>query len=241
MELPETSDIDPSQPCKHALPDNYTTVPAVSCDTSQLSVSEYTAPHEFQSVLQVEKAAEARWIQHGIELLHKDTLGKEEYISWGAFHASLTSNPTNPPSLNALLPLFYEKAATVAMVKHAMSILQQITDRLNPGQTPVMAFDQPLYTLAKSVQWFWPNLFGERSFVVMFEGLHIEMALWTTLGNFLDGSGWTTAISEAAIASTGILKASHLTKTRHSHQVTLLALSKLQYEAWEHASPDDVI
>ena len=139
VELPETSDIDPSQPCKHALPDNYTTVPAVSCDTSQLSMSEYTAPHEFQSVLQVEKAAEARWIQHGIELLHKDTLGKEEYISWGAFHASLTSNPTNPPSLNALLPLFYEKAATVAMVKHAMSILQQITDRLNPGQTPVMA------------------------------------------------------------------------------------------------------
>ena len=112
-------DSDPSQPCKHALPDNYTTVPAVSCDTSHPSVSEYTAPHEFQSVLQVEKEAEGRWIQHSIELLHKDTLGKEEYISWGAFHASLTSNPTNPPSLNALLPLFYEKAATVAMVKHA--------------------------------------------------------------------------------------------------------------------------
>ena len=107
--------------------------------------------------MQIEKAAEARWIQHSIELLHKDTLGNEEYISWGAFHASLTSNPTNPTSLNALLPLFYEKAATVAMVKHAMSILKQITDRLNPGQTPVMVFDQPLYTLAKSVQWFWPD------------------------------------------------------------------------------------
>ena len=141
-------DIDPSQPCKYALPDNYT---AVSCDTSQLSVSEYTAPLEFQNVLQVEKAAEARWIQHGIELLHKDTLGKEEYISWGAFHASLTSNHTNPPSLNALLPLFYEKAATVAIVKHAMTILQQMTDRLNPGQTPVMAFDQPLTQICRVV------------------------------------------------------------------------------------------
>ena len=38
---------------------------------------------------------------------------------------------------------------------------------------------------------------------MMFGGLHIEMALWTTLGNFLDGSGWTKAISEAEIASTG--------------------------------------
>ena len=60
----------------------------------------------------------------------------------------------------------------------------------------------------------------------MFGGLHIEMALWTTIGSFLDGSGWTTAISEAEIASIGtadsFLKASHLTKTRHSHQVTLL-------------------
>ena len=78
----------------------------------------------------------------------------------------------------------------------------------------------------------------------MFGGLHIEMALWTTIGSFLDGSGWTTAISEAEIVSIGtadsFLKASHLTKTRHSHQVTLLALSKLQYEAWEHASQDGV-
>ena len=108
--------IDPSQPCKHALPDDYTTIPAVSCDTSKLSVPEYTVPHEVHKVLEVEKTVEARWIQHGIELIHKDMLGKDEYISWGAYHASLTANPTNPPSLNALLPLFSEKAATVAIM-----------------------------------------------------------------------------------------------------------------------------
>ena len=57
------------------------------------------------------------------------------------------------------------------------------------------------------------------------------------LGNLLDSSGWTTALCEAGIATTGtadsFLKASHLTRTRHSHQVTVLALSKLQHEAWE--------
>ncbi len=122
--------------------------------------------------MEVEKATETQWIQHSIELIRKDMLGKDEYISWGAFHASLTTNPTNLPSLNTLLSLFSEKAATVAMVKHAMSFLQQVTNRLNPGQIPVMAFDQPLYTLAKSVQWLWPDIFGEKRFIEMFGGLH---------------------------------------------------------------------
>jgi len=52
------------------------------------------------------------------------------------------------------------------------------TDYLNTGQIPVMAFDQPLFALAKYVQWSWPLSHGEDSFVVMFGGLHIEMALW---------------------------------------------------------------
>ena len=31
----------------------------------------------------------------------------------------------------------------------------------------------------------------------------MEMALWNTLGDFLDSSGWTTALCEAEIASSG--------------------------------------
>lgn len=129
------------------------------------------------------------------------------------------------------------------MVKHGMEILQQITAHLNPGQITVTAFDQPLFALAKAVQWCWPESYGERNHVVMLGGLHIEMALWSTIGDILEGSGWTIALLEAGIATSGMaesfLKASHLTRTRHSHQVTLLALSKLQYEAWQEASQDD--
>ena len=51
----------------------------------------------------------------------------------------------------------------------------------------------------------------------------------------LEASGWTTALTEAGIASSGtadsILKASHLTMTRHAHQVSALALAKLQQSA----------
>ena len=47
---------------------------------------------------------------------------------------------------------------------------------LNPGQTPVMVSDQLLFALAKQIQWQWPESYGEYKFVVMFGGLHVEMA-----------------------------------------------------------------
>ncbi|XP_056135325.1 uncharacterized protein si:ch211-110p13.9 [Lampris incognitus] len=70
------------------------------------------------------------------------------------------------------------------------------------------------------------------------------MALWNTLGDLLEGSGWTTALTEADVASSGMaasfLKAAHLTRTRHAHQVTVLTLHNLQQEAFRlSAGPKD--
>ena len=68
------------------------------------------------------------------------------------------------------------------------------------------------------VQWKWPASHGEQAYVVMLGGLHIKMALRSVLGDLLDGSGWTTTLSEAEVASFGVvdsfLKATHLTRTR---------------------------
>lgn len=68
----------------------------------------------------------------------------------------------------------------------------------------------------------------------MLGGLHIEMELWNLCGDLLKGSGWTTALSDSDVASSGsadsFLTVSHLTRTRHAHQVTALALSKLQLD-----------
>ena len=73
----------------------------------------------------------------------------------------------------------------------------------------------------------------------MLGGLHTEMALWNTLGDVLEGSGWTAALTQADVASSGTadsylkpVKATHLTRTRHAHQVTLLTLHKLRKEAF---------
>ena len=40
-------------------------------------------------------------------------------------------------------------------------------------------------------------------FVVMFGGLHIKMAALKTLGDLLEGSGWTGALVQAGVATSG--------------------------------------
>ena len=62
--------------------------------------------------------------------------------------------------------------------------------------------DQPLYALAKQIQWSWPDL-SEEKFVVMLGGLHIEMVIQSMLGKWLEGSGWSSALAEAGIVTSG--------------------------------------
>ena len=227
--------INPSLAGKCSLPDDYANVSAVACDVSTTAVpAPFTSSSKSQGNLSSARAQQAKWLNHAMALLQKPI--ESEWISWSAFHASLQNHSDDLCTIVSLLPLFYEKAATVAMIKHGMQVQKKITDYLNPGQVPIMTFDQPLFALAKSVQWKWPHILGEGKFLVMFGGLHIELALWNTIGDFLEDSGWTAALTESGVATAGkadsFLNASHLTRTRRVHQVTLLALAKLQHEAW---------
>ena len=99
---------------------------------------------------------------------------------------------------------------------------------VNPGQTPVITVDQPLYAKMKQIQWSMPSNYGEDKFVIMFGGFHIELTLFKVLGSWLVGSGWVQALVHANIASSGtadsFLKATHVLKTRNAHQVTAAAL-----------------
>ncbi len=77
-------------------------------------MSEYNPPHESLSGLDGGKSDEENWIRHNLQLLtKKEKLTKEQSISWAAFHVSSVSIPVNPPVINSLLLLFYEKAATL--------------------------------------------------------------------------------------------------------------------------------
>ena len=82
--------------------------------------------------------------------------------------------------------------------------------------------DQPLFALSKQIQWQFSDLREDR-FVVMMGPLHIEMMLLKTVGDWLEGSGWTDALFEAEITTEGraesLTKAISVTKSRYAHQV----------------------
>ena len=72
----------------------------------------------------------------------------------------------------------------------------------------------------------------------MLGGLHIEMALWSTMGDLLHGSGWPETLKEAGIvktesAATAFLKASNVMRTRYAHQVTAVVLDSLLKRAYK--------
>ena len=156
--------------------------------------------------------------------------------SWAAFHCSLDGRD-RPLDTSALLPLFPEEAKSTAMIRHSMDIVTKAIQYLNAGQVPVITCDQPLYAVAKQIQWYFVDTHGENRLVVVLGGLHIEMAALKAVGNWLNGSGWTSAIVQANVASAGkadaFLKASHMSRTRHAHQITACALFILMKRAYE--------
>ena len=83
--------------------------------------------------------------------------------------------------------------------------------------------DQPLYAIGKQIQWEWPSL-GEERYVVMMGSLHIEMMFLKTIGDWIDGSGWTEAVTLSDITTSGraesLTSVSSVTRTRYTHQVS---------------------
>ena len=54
-------------------------------------------------------------------------------------------------------PLINEDSKSVVMIRHSMDVIQQAVQRLNSVQVPVITLDQPLYAIAKLIQWNWPE------------------------------------------------------------------------------------
>ena len=221
------------------LPHSYTFVPPVGQNLVTQPPAKNVQPvtgSSFDEEIQHEKA----WMTAVHDTLYVDSdAEKATPVMWSSFHAA-QSNAVGQPhkSIEALLPLFREKAATPEMIPHGMELVKKTTEHLNPHQVPVLVVDQPLYDLAKKMQWTFPDIFGEDRFVVMLGGLHIEMALWSTMGDLLHGSGWPETLKEAGIvktesAATAFLKASNVMRTRYAHQVTAVVLDSLLKPAYK--------
>ena len=115
-------------------------------------------------------------------------------------------------------------------MRHSLDVIKKVVALMNKGQAPVVAVDQPLFAIAKKIQWKWPQIYRENKFVVMFGGFHIELAALKIQGDFLKDSGWTSALVQAGVATAGtadaFLKAAHITHTWCAHQITASALHK---------------
>ena len=219
------------------LPEAYSIVPCIEVQTTGMKVpwrALTTDPNS--SIDKTEILMENKWLLDSSNMLDK-TLTKEDRIAWSAYHAARRMDGPSIIASNALFPLFYDKAATLSMMKHGMDVIRAAVNFLNPGQIPIMTCDQPLFALAKKVQWKFPDIYGEDEFVIWPGGLHFEMACWSVVGDLLENTGWDTLISESEVATPGVaksfLKVSHLMRTRNAHQVTILALFILRKKAWE--------
>ena len=122
-------------------------------------------------------------------------------VSLSAFHGKRQKH-VNARCQSSLLPLFAEAAHSIAMIKHAITVVMKAVEHLNPGQAAVIAFDQPLYALAKQIKWRFPDMMGEDKLIVMLGGLHIELAVLEAIGSWLLGSGWTEVVAQAGITTT---------------------------------------
>ena len=150
--------------------------------------------------------AEFEWLENVRHIVDcgfkKDLLTETQWLSWSAFHAANSKSDIFISNI-ALLPLFQESSNSVSMIKHSIDVVMKAVRFLNPSQIPVITMDQPLYAIAKTIQWNWPTSYGDGRLVVMMGGLHIEMAALKMLGVLLKDSGWVEAVSAAGVWDSG--------------------------------------
>ncbi|KAE8739304.1 hypothetical protein FOCC_FOCC015194 [Frankliniella occidentalis] len=212
------------------LPDSYAVVPSVVL-RSRKPATPAAHPGTGESMVAQSEAWEERqtaWLSHVRNVVHGGEHGLD--LTWAAFNATNFSSESDTlPIVNTLLPLFEEVAETPSMVKHGFDIVTKITNMVNPGQTPTICMDQPLFALGKILQCNWPQTYGESKIVLLMGGLHIEQAFLRLLGTFMDECGWAEIATHAGITSSeagaeALLKVHHIKKSRAAHEATAAAL-----------------
>ena len=161
--------------------------------------------------------------------------------SWAVFH-SLSQPIPRFQDTSVMLPTLRDNSKSPATIKHLLNVLMQSIHQLNPNQTAVIGFDQPLYVLAKKIQWFQLAIYGRQNLVVMLYAIDIEIVLLKCLGDWLQDSGWKTALLNVGVTSSGndsLLSGHEVGKTKYVHQVTALTLYQLMKDAFEQSKKEN--
>ena len=232
LDLPEGAPIQ--------LPDYYAIVPYIdeyAGDVTLPSIPHGQGRPVFGDSLDTGVPEEA-WLQHVCQVVlgNATELSTTPVTYFGFFSHSQQPEDIKPRSTVGVFPIFYEKAASMAMQKHAMLMAKKATEFVNPVQVPVIVGDCPLYALQKKCQWKYPDEVGESKMVCFMGFLHVEMVSQDCGGNLLAGSGWDRMFFQAKVFTSGvtvsILGGKHVKRTRYAYQLTLAWLHALRVQAY---------
>ena len=156
------------------LPHSYALIHPVELGNNPVFVPRRIISQErpYHTLMQGAKMNDELWMAHINSVLQHDTLPDDEVITWSVYNPRLMNDDLlKPPAVIGVLPLFPNKAS---MIKHAMQLTMQGRSFLNPGQTGIIGADQPLYAIAKQLQWTFAETVGGDKLVMMLGALHIE-------------------------------------------------------------------
>lgn len=224
--------IDISELATSYLPDSYVIIHPVELHGNSNVIAPKTMNSQLRpsyDLMGAAKIKDGTWMAHVSSVLEQDTIPKGEVITWSRCNSRCMSDVSvKPRAVIGVLPLFPDKDSSLSMMQHAMELTMQDTQFLNPGQTGVLGSDQPLYALAKQLQWKFPVTSGEDKLVLMMGALHIEDKAHLMIGKLLGSSGGTTVLSQAQVLTCGcaqsVLNEHHIKRTRYAHQVSLMSL-----------------
>ena len=224
---------------KIELPSVYTNIENVE------SVDQVNAPPKTVTFprfdFQTETEKEMQWLSQSQQIMRKTSIDSGDQVSWAGFFSQFEPACTVEPAITGILPLFDEKSTSPAMLKHALKIITSLVHKVNPGQTIIVACDQPIFKVIKQIQWKTAE-FNEQRLIPMFGGLHLEMGIFSVIGKLLTDSGWLELIVEAGVTTIGrgqsILSASHIKRTRYVHEVSVCTFNLLKRKAYEDSSSE---
>ena len=141
----------------------------------------------------------------------KKWLKETTNMPWFIFQAKKYISPKAVPDI------WRDNSKSPATIKHILDVLGPAIDYLNLEQLMVVGFDQPLYAIAKRLQWYH---YGYEKLVIMLGALHIETAILRRLADWLQ---CLTSLSSAGVTSPGnesLLTGHNIAPSKYVHQVT---------------------
>ena len=133
----------------------------------------------------------------------EDKLGCRMHLSNLGLYFTHVLNEVHCVKILQLCCQYLAMILSLPTTMHLLHVLIKSILYLNPNQTVVTGFDQPLYALVKKFQWFQPTAYGQQKLVLMLDALHIEIVMLNCLGDWLQHSGWTNVLSNAGVTSSG--------------------------------------